>query len=124
MLFESLPHHIRDNYEIHEWRHASAILECDCPDEWQDIVEVLSGFVLPKSKVFIGGGNKSPIACSIDEAFTAKGWQERGFKTRIMVDEDIHDSPTHKVDCFKNGIALEIEWNDKATRARQVLCYE
>jgi len=23
------------------------------------------------------------------------------------------DSPTHKVDCFKNGIALEVEWNNK-----------
>jgi len=23
------------------------------------------------------------------------------------------DSPTHKVDCYKNGIALEVEWNNK-----------
>ena len=23
------------------------------------------------------------------------------------------DSPTHKVDCYKNRIALEIEWNNK-----------
>ncbi len=23
------------------------------------------------------------------------------------------DSPTHKVDCFKSGIGLEIEWNNK-----------
>ncbi len=23
------------------------------------------------------------------------------------------DSPTHKVDCYKNKIALEIEWNNK-----------
>ena len=24
-----------------------------------------------------------------------------------------HDSPTHKVDCFKNQVALEVEWNNK-----------
>ncbi len=23
------------------------------------------------------------------------------------------DSPTHKVDCFKNGVGVEIEWNNK-----------
>jgi len=23
------------------------------------------------------------------------------------------DSPTHKVDCYKNRVALEIEWNNK-----------
>jgi Restriction endonuclease BglII len=23
------------------------------------------------------------------------------------------DAPTHKVDCFKNRVALEIEWNNK-----------
>jgi len=23
------------------------------------------------------------------------------------------DSPTHKVDCYKNRIALELEWNNK-----------
>ena len=41
------------------------------------------------------------------------GWRERDFKTQILVDERAIDSPTHKVDCFKNGIALEIEWNNK-----------
>lgn len=30
-----------------------------------------------------------------------------------MVDDLMKESPTHKVDCFKNGIGLEIEWNNK-----------
>ena len=29
------------------------------------------------------------------------------------MDEIAIDSPTHKVDCFKNGVAVEIEWNNK-----------
>jgi hypothetical protein len=29
-----------------------------------------------------------------------RGWREKMFKTRIRVDDDERDSPTHKVDCF------------------------
>jgi hypothetical protein len=35
------------------------------------------------------------------------------FKTRIRVDDDERDSPTHKVDCFKGRVGLEVEWNNK-----------
>ncbi len=35
------------------------------------------------------------------------------FSTKVIVDENSLDSPTHKVDCYKNRIALEIEWNNK-----------
>jgi hypothetical protein len=31
----------------------------------------------------------------------------------VVVDQHMMDTPTHKVDCFKNRIALEIEWNNK-----------
>lgn len=30
-----------------------------------------------------------------------------------MIDEVALKSPTHAVDCFKNRVALEIEWNNK-----------
>ena len=33
--------------------------------------------------------------------------------TAIVVDKARLDSPTHRIDCFKNSIALEIEWNNK-----------
>jgi hypothetical protein len=42
-----------------------------------------------------------------------KGWEEKSFETKITVDQDVMESPTHSVDCFKNRIALEIEWNNK-----------
>jgi hypothetical protein len=35
------------------------------------------------------------------------------FETKIVVDDATLESPTHKVDCFKNGVGLEIEWNNK-----------
>lgn len=110
---DAIPENIRLNYEIHEWRHATAILKEDFPEEWFDIVEVLSEFQLCRSEVVTPGGRKSPIACRIDERFAARGWVERDFRTQIVVDENTIDSPTHKVDCYKNGVALEIEWNNK-----------
>src|ERR1700685_2517345 len=31
----------------------------------------------------------------------------------VKVDDKIYDSPTHKVDCFKGRVAVELEWNNK-----------
>ena len=53
------------------------------------------------------------MADSIDQGFFGRGWQERKFATQIRVDQSVFDSPTHKVDCFKNGVGVEIEWNNK-----------
>lgn len=44
---------------------------------------------------------------------TRRGWVEKQFQTAIEVDGVRLDSPTHKVDCFRDGVALEIEWNNK-----------
>jgi len=108
-----LADYIKDNYEVHEWRHACAVLHGDFPGEWQDLMGVLSTFALRGSQVKVGGGNRSPVAQWFDAQFHARGWVEKGFDTRIVVDGIGTDSPTHKVDCFKNGVALEIEWNNK-----------
>lgn len=108
-----LPQQIRDNYEVHEWKHACAILKNDFPIEWQDIIDVLSQFCLQKSWLVSGGGNKSKISRAIDEFLFERGWLEKEFETSVKVDEHVMDSPTHKVDCYKNRVALEIEWNNK-----------
>src|SRR5262249_18032267 len=104
---------VRRAYEMHEWRHAEAILTSDFPDEWDDIVEVLADFRLRRRHVRAPGKNKSEISTKIDEALTRRGWVEKSFATKIVVDKTHFDSPTHKVDCFKNRVGLEIEWNNK-----------
>jgi hypothetical protein len=108
-----LPQFIRDNYEIHEWKHACAILHNDFPSEWSDIVDLLHQFRLCKSWIIEPGGRKSQVAKAIDEFLFARGWVEKEFATSVTVDDKKMDSPTHKVDCYKNRIALEIEWNNK-----------
>jgi hypothetical protein len=112
-MMKQIPDFLTKHYEIHEWRHATSILQGDFPEEWQDMVDVLSAFRLLKSDIVQPGGRKSPIAVKFDEAFFARGWIEKAFDTRIVIDEQALETPTHKVDCVKNRIALEIEWNNK-----------
>jgi hypothetical protein len=110
---EHLPAFIRNNYEVHEWKHACAVLKTDFPQEWKDVIGVLTAFRLKKSHIVVGGGGKSKVSQSLDSAFVRLGWEEKKFYTKIQVDETIMESPTHKVDCFKNSVALEIEWSNK-----------
>jgi hypothetical protein len=42
------PEFVRENYEIHEWRHASAVLYKDFRNEWDDIMSVLTEFGLAR----------------------------------------------------------------------------
>lgn len=113
MSLNQIPQVLRDHYEISEWRHAVAILAADFPAEWADIISVLSRFRLFRSEINTPGGSKSRVATRIDSALANLGWLEQEFETKIVVDDAVLESPTHKVDCFKNGVGLEIEWNNK-----------
>jgi hypothetical protein len=113
MTIELLPEFIRNNYETHEWKHACAILKADFPNEWNDIIGLLENFQLKKSWITNPGGRKSKVSEFIDGYLYERNWEEKKFLTQVVVDENVMDSPTHKVDCFKNRIALEIEWNNK-----------
>ena len=113
MPTNDFPEFIQNNYEIHEWKHATTILKGDFINEWNDIVSVLTEFRLNKSWINVPGGRKSLVADWIDSKFIEKGWVEKSFATSVKVDENVFDSPTHSVDCYKNRVALEIEWNNK-----------
>jgi len=113
MALELLPPPIREKYKIHEWKHASAILAADFPNEWQDIIDLLEQFKFCKSWITVGGGRKSKVAEAIDNFLINRGWVEKEFLTSVKVDEREMKSPTHKVDCYKNKVGLEIEWNNK-----------
>ena len=108
-----LPEFIRTHYEVHDWKHACAILKQDFADEWDDIVSVLAEFRLLKSWITNPGGRKSRVSQFIDGYLYRRGWAEKDFHTEMVVDGNRTDTPTHKVDCFKNRVALEIEWNNK-----------
>jgi hypothetical protein len=113
MAIGLVPEDIKARYEVHEWRHGLSILATARQPEWANILEVLRGFRLLKSQILQPGGSKSLISGQIDGHFTRLGWQEKRFDTKIVVDDVEHAAPTHKVDCYKNRVALEVEWNNK-----------
>jgi hypothetical protein len=61
----------------------------------------------------VGGGRKSKVSEAIDSSLYSRGWAEKQFATEIVIDGSHTETPTHQIDCFKNRIALEIEWNNK-----------
>lgn len=113
MVLTDLPTFVRDHYQVAEWKHASAILATDFTKEWRDIVDVLTEFRLLRSEVEAPGGGRSPISIRIDGAFYHRNWEEKEFQTKVVVDGTESETPTHKVDCFRNRVAVEIEWNNK-----------
>ena len=108
-----VPEDLRARYHVKEWRNATGILATDHTGPWQDIIEVLRGFTLLRSEIEVSGGNRSLVSRRIDGAFYAKGWMEKDFKTAFVIDQREIQSPTHAVDCFRDGVALEVEWNNK-----------
>lgn len=113
MALDALPQFIRDHYEVLEWNHATAILERDFPHEWADLCDLLTNFRLRKSHIAEAGGRKSKIAEELDSALYRRGWIEKKFDTSQQIDGAVRETPTHSIDCFKNRIGIEIEWNNK-----------
>jgi hypothetical protein len=110
---EDLPSGIRERFDVFDWRNAIAILASVHSADFAGLLEVLADFQVRLTDVARGGGNKSAMAKSIDEALFSKGWMKKRFDTNVVIDGVSRPSPTHEVDCFKGRIALEVEWNNK-----------
>ena len=104
---------VRAHYEVHQWKHACAILKSDFTEEWNDVMEVLNQFRLRRSDIVTPGGSLSTISHRLNSAFEQKGWKEKSFEIQLLVDKQVMNSPTHTVDCVKSKVALEIEWSNK-----------
>lgn len=108
-----VPQELLDLYEVHEWRNGLAVLAAARPDEWEDLKAALSEFRLYATEIIKKGGNRSAIAIRLDSLLERCDWAEHSFETSIRVDDDERQSPTHKVDMYKNRVAFETEWNNK-----------
>jgi Restriction endonuclease BglII len=108
-----VPPEIRELYEVHEWRNAAGVFSTAHPKEWDEVMEALRAFRISTLDILSPGKNKSDISRRLDGSLGRFGWKETQFKTAIKVDDQEWESPTHKVDCYKNKVALEIEWNNK-----------
>jgi len=111
--YKYFPKDFENKYLISEWGHALAILSGEFEEEFSDICTVLANFELRKSSIVLGGGGKSKISGYLDNNLYKLGWAEKSFDTSIIIDGKTHETPTHKIDCVKGRIALDIEWNNK-----------
>ena len=113
MSLDLIPNDVAEKYEIYEWRHATSILKEDFLEQWNDVISLLRNFELRKSSIMTSGGRKSPISGYLDSFLYRLGWEEKQFDTSKTIDGATIDTPTHKIDCVKGRIALDIEWNNK-----------
>jgi hypothetical protein len=111
--YRYFPDSFRTKYFIQEWGHALAILKGEFPEQFNNLREVLTEFELRKSNIVLGGGGKSNVSGYLDDYLYRLGWAEKSFDTSILIDGERHETPTHKIDCVKGRVALDIEWNNK-----------
>jgi CRISPR-associated protein Csd2 len=110
---DHVPRHLLRLYEVHEYRHAAAILAHEFADEFDEICSALTEFQFTDAQIIKGGGNESDIPKTFSKLLRPKGWKESKLKARLMVDEAAVSSDTHKIDYVKNRIAFDLEWNSK-----------
>jgi hypothetical protein len=108
-----LPDDVLENFQVASYRHASTILRHDFPDHYHEIVNVLSSFSIPYTQIIVGGGGKGPIAIGFDAQLKKSGWREKQIPVEMTIDGVTYKSPGHKIDLFKDRIAVEMEWNNK-----------
>lgn len=71
-----IPEDISKLYEIHDYKHAAAILANEFPEEFQDICLALRSFQLSVLEVKSEGGNESNIPKRFSSVLRNLNWHE------------------------------------------------
>lgn len=108
-----IPTDIQALYEIHDFKHAAAILKNEFPDEFTEICEALRGFKLTEANITDKGGRESQIPKNVSTILRPKGWSEGQLNAKLMVDDEVINYDTHKIDYVKGRVAFDLEWNSK-----------
>jgi CRISPR-associated protein Csd2 len=114
MVWEDyIPQYIKEHYEIHDFKHAAAILAKEFPEEFKEICEALRRFKFTQEDVTTPGGNESQIPKKFSDILRPYGWKTEQLTAKVVVDGHEVSHDTHKVDYIKGRIALDLEWNSK-----------
>lgn len=113
MGVDLIPRELRARYRFDERGHATAILQSDFRQEFDEVLDSLRAFKLRRSDILTPGGGRSPIPIFIDGFLGRVGWGEKSFDIKITVDGHPVPIPTHKIDNFKNRVGVEVEWNNE-----------
>jgi len=110
---DHIPADIAELYEVHEFKHAAAILKTEFPDRFDEICAALRQFRFTLDDVIEPGGNESKIPKRFAELLRPFGWEEKKLTARLVVDDQVIRHDTHKVDFLKGRVCFDLEWNSK-----------
>lgn len=124
MSFEDyIPDELSELYEIHDYRHAAAILAKEFPIEFSELCTALLAFRFTDNDILIGGGRESNIPKNFSKILRPLGWGEKNLAAELNVYELIGKKSkelkasvnhgSHKVDYIKGRVAFDLEWNSK-----------
>ncbi len=119
MIWEDyIPADIKDCYEIHDFKHAAAILAHEFSNEARELFAALSKFRFTEEDVIQPGGNESAIPKKFSDLLRHEGWVEDTLTAKMIVDDREVSQDTHKVDYLNGRVAFDLEWNSKDVTVR------
>ncbi|GCE27562.1 hypothetical protein KDA_30460 [Dictyobacter alpinus] len=104
---------VHSAYSVLDWKHAEVLLSYQFSQAYVDVLNVLFQFRLYRSDILAEGGSRSPMSKGIETPLTYLGWEKRTFDIQLFVNEKPHLSYQRRIDHYKDGVALEVEWNSK-----------
>lgn len=120
---QHIPADIADLYEIHDFKHASAIIATEFPLEFEELCFALKSFRFTIEDITALGGSESQIPKKFSELMRPMGWQEKNLGAELNVyeikgkkEKELRNSfshGSHKVDYLKGRVAFDLEWNSK-----------
>lgn len=108
-----IPADILKKYEVHDYRHAAAILCHEFPAEFNEIMDALRNFTFSLEDIQSSGGNESNLPKRVSEVLRPMGWLEKKIRTEQVVDGEEVFADSHFVDYMKGRVAFDMEWNSK-----------
>jgi len=117
-----IPEDIKELYEVHDFKHASAILAMEFPKEFEEICQALRKFRFSLNDIIEAGGSESHMPKMFSEILRPMGWNEKNLAAELKVYEIKGKSSelkssiyhgSHKVDYLKGRVAFDLEWNSK-----------
>ena len=108
-----IPVDIADLYEIHDFKHAAAILANEFPNEARELYQALRTFRFSLEDIKKPGGNESDFPKKFSKLLRPQHWKEKKLTAKTVVGERTITSDTHKVDYLKGRVAFDFEWNSK-----------
>jgi hypothetical protein len=113
VLGDRIPADFRRMYEVHDYRHAAAILAGAFTTEPKGICVALRSFNFTEEEVERPGGNESDIPKRFSQLLRSAGWKSVNLTARRTVDDRTVTEETQEIDYVKGPVALDLEWNSK-----------